>query len=177
MKKILIIASLVLMGVFGSKNINSTEVIIPKEAIRFRVVAASNSKEDQENKIKVRDALQKDITSLLEDSDDVSTTRNLLKNNVNRFEGVVSRTLLENQVDDLFEVHYGLNYFPEKQYRGVTYEEGYYESLVVTLGAGNGENWWCVLFPPLCLLEAEETNTSEVEYKSFVQELITKYFG
>lgn len=177
MKKILIIASLVLMGVFGSKNINSTEVIIPKEAIRFRVVAASNSKEDQENKIKVRDALQKDITSLLEDSDDVSTTRNLLKNNVNRFEGVVSRTLLENKVDDLFEVHYGLNYFPEKQYRGVTYEEGYYESLVVTLGAGNGENWWCVLFPPLCLLEAEETNTSEVEYKSFVQELITKYFG
>lgn len=177
MKKILIIASLVLMGVFGSKNINSTEVIIPEEAIRFRVVAASNSKEDQENKIKVRDALQKDITSLLEDSDDVSTTRNLLKNNVNRFEGVVSRTLLENQVDDLFEVHYGLNYFPEKQYRGVTYEEGYYESLVVTLGAGNGENWWCVLFPPLCLLEAEETNTSEVEYKSFVQELITKYFG
>lgn len=177
MKKILIIASLVLMGIFGSKNINSTEVIIPKEAIRFRVVAASNSKEDQENKIKVRDALQEDITSLLEDSDDVSTTRNLLKNNVNRFEGVVSRTLLENKVDDLFEVHYGLNYFPEKQYRGVTYEEGYYESLVVTLGAGNGENWWCVLFPPLCLLEAEETNTSEVEYKSFVQELITKYFG
>ena len=177
MKKILIIASLILIGIFGSKNKNSTEVIIPDEAIRFRVIAASNSVEDQNNKIRVRDALQKDITSLLENSHDVSTTRSLLKNNVNRFEGVVSRTLLENKEDDLFQVHYGLNYFPEKKYKGVTYKEGYYESLVVTLGEGKGENWWCVLFPPLCLLEAEETNTNAVEYKFFVQDLITKYFG
>ena len=77
----------------------------------------------------------------------------------------------------MFQVHYGLNYFPEKKYKGVTYKEGYYESLVVTLGEGKGENWWCVLFPPLCLLEAEETNTNAVEYKFFVQDLITKYFG
>ena len=72
-------------------------------------------------------------------------------------------------------IHYGLNYFPKKEYKGVIYEEGYYESLVVTLGNGNGDNWWCVLFPPLCLLEAQETNTQDVEYKFFVQDLIDKY--
>ena len=58
----------------------------------------------------------------------------------------------------------------------MTYPAGYYESLVVTLGSGAGDNWWCVLFPPLCLLEAEETNTDDIEYKSFVQEMIEKYF-
>ena len=58
----------------------------------------------------------------------------------------------------------------------VLIEEGYYESLVITLGKGNGENWWCVLFPPLCLMEGEDNNTDEVEYKSFVKEMIDKYF-
>ena len=56
----------------------------------------------------------------------------------------------------------------------IKYKEGNYESLVVTLGDGSGDNFWCVLFPPLCLLEAEDTN-NEVEYKFFVKELIDKY--
>ena len=65
--------------------------------------------------------------------------------------------------------------FQKKNYKGVIYEEGYYESLVVTLGSGNGNNWWCVLFPPLCLMEGEDNNTDEIEYKSFVKEMIDKY--
>lgn len=69
---------------------------------------------------------------------------------------------------------FGFNYFPSKKYKGITYKDGYYESLVVTLGEGKGDNWWCVLFPPLCLLEAEES--TDVEYKSYVKELIDKYF-
>lgn len=66
-----------------------------------------------------------------------------------------------------------MNYFPEKEYKGVKYDEGYYESLVITLGEGKGKNWWCVLFPPLCLVEAEESD--KVEYKFFIKELIDKY--
>ena len=62
---------------------------------------------------------------------------------------------------------------PEKEYKGTTYEEGYYESLVITLGSGEGDNWWCVLFPPLCLLEAEDSD--DVEYTSYVKELVDKY--
>ena len=67
----------------------------------------------------------------------------------------------------------GLNYFPEKEFKGITYDEGYYESLVITIGEGKGDNWWCVLFPPLCMLEAEES--TDVEYKSFVKEIVDKY--
>ena len=65
-------------------------------------------------------------------------------------------------------------YFPKKEYKGVEYNEGNYESLVITLGEGKGDNWWCVLFPPLCLIDAEE-QTSDVEYKFLVKEII-KHF-
>ena len=54
------------------------------------------------------------------------------------------------------------------------YNEGYYESVVVTLGEGLGDNWWCVLFPPLCMIEAEES--TDVEYTTIVKEVIDKYF-
>ena len=75
-----------------------------------------------------------------------------------------------------YTLDYGMHYFPKKEYKGVIYEEGEYESLLVTLGEGNGKNWWCVLFPPMCLREAEENNTDDVEYKSFIKTIIEKYF-
>ena len=67
-----------------------------------------------------------------------------------------------------------MNYFPEKEYKGIYYEEGEYESLVITLGNGIGENFWCILFPPLCLVDEEET--TDIEYTSIIKELINKYF-
>ena len=75
-----------------------------------------------------------------------------------------------------YKINFGLNYFPQKEYKGIIYKEGLYESLLITLGEGKGKNWWCVLFPPLCLLEVEETESPNIEYKSFVKELIEKYF-
>ncbi len=174
MKKFLIILSLCLVG-FTTLNKDQEEISIPNEAIRFRVIAESNSIKDQETKQQVKEVLQKDLTSLLASEQSIDTTRTMLKNNLNHFENLISHTLLQKEKNPHFTIHYGLNYFPQKKYKGITYEEGYYESLVVTLGAGNGENWWCVLFPPLCLLEAEDTNQTEVEYQSFVKELINKY--
>jgi stage II sporulation protein R len=69
-------------------------------------------------------------------------------------------------------VNYGLNYFPKKEYKGVIYNEGYYESLVIKIGKGEGNNFWCVMFPPLCFLEAEKSE--KIEYKFFVKEIIDK---
>ena len=75
-----------------------------------------------------------------------------------------------------FEINFGLNYFPKKEFKGITYKEGYYESVVITLGEGLGDNWWCVLFPPLCMLEVEESVTNDVEYTTLVKTIIDKYF-
>ena len=175
MKKYVILASLILVCI-PNLNKESEEIVIPDEAIRFRVVAESNTKEDQETKTIVKEALEEDLDTLLKDSTSIDETRSILKENQNHFESLIERTLLTNKINTGYKVNFGLNYFPEKNYKGVIYEEGYYESLVVTIGNGNGENWWCVLFPPLCLMEGEDTNTDEVEYKSFVKEMIDKYF-
>ena len=88
----------------------------------------------------------------------------------------VKEVLQKENYDKKFTITFGNTFFPEKKYNGVIYEQGYYESVLVTLGEGKGKNWWCVLFPPLCIMEANENETGEVEYKFFVQELINKYF-
>lgn len=174
MKKIItIIVLIILMIVTMSKE---EEVIIPKDAIRFRVIANSNDLKDQQEKKKIAKTLGNNITKLLKNQNSLQETRTTLKKNINTFTTTVQEEMKNDNYDNNVEVNYGMNYFPEKSYKGVKYKEGEYESLVVTLGKGEGNNFWCVLFPPLCLLEAEEDDTNEVEYTSFVKELIDKYF-
>ena len=175
MKKIITVI-LVLLGILIYTRISTKDVFIPKEAIRFRVIANSNTKEDQNIKILVRNDLEKVISNDLANSKNINDSRKILSTNIDRYENIISNTLESNNIRETFTINYGLNFFPEKNYKGVTYEKGNYESLVVTLGNGKGNNWWCVLFPPLCLLEAEEDyNTEEVEYKSYIKEIIDKY--
>lgn len=175
MKKVIIIVAL-FVGIFYMSH-KETEVIIPKEAIRFRVIANSNSSKDQQNKLIVRDSIQKQMTEDLTCTKNIEEARISIISNLNKYNNLIEKTLQENNINSDFNINYGMNYFPKKVYKGVTYEAGNYESLVITLGDGLGKNWWCVMFPPLCLLEAEETEeTTEVEYKFFIKELIDKYF-
>ena len=175
MKKIIIILLAVLSIVMVYNNFNKSEnVKIPDSAIRFRVLANSNSPRDQKIKEDVRDKMQKELYTLLENSKSIKEARGLINDNMDNFNNILSREMEDK--DYSYTIDYGMHEFPEKTYKGITYEAGKYESLLVTLGEGKGDNWWCVLFPPLCLMEAEETNTDEVEYKSFIKEIIEKYF-
>ena len=175
MKKIIIILLAVLSIVMVYNNFNKSEnVKIPDSAIRFRVLANSNSPRDQKIKEDVRDKMQKELYTLLENSKSIKEARGLISDNMDNFNNILSKEMEDK--DYSYTIDYGMHEFPEKTYKGITYEAGEYESLLVTLGEGKGDNWWCVLFPPLCLMEAEETNTDEVEYKSFIKELIDKYF-
>ena len=75
------------------------------------------------------------------------------------------------EISNDFNISYGQNYFPSKEYKGMTYKEGNYNSLIIKLGRGEGLNFWCVLFPPLCLID-EDTES----YPSLIKEIINKYF-
>ncbi len=175
MKKVFII-SLVLLGI-ATVNTRSNQVLIPKQAIRFRVIANSNQKSDQDIKLLVRNKIQTELYNDVVNTKNIKEARNIVKHNLNKYDTTVKIALTENQINQDYTINYGTNYFPEKTYKGVVYPEGNYESLVVTLGNGIGENWWCVLFPPLCLLEAEETEEkTTVEYHSFIKDILDKYF-
>ena len=171
-KTFLLILFIIITYEFISNSIYKSN-LIPDEAIRLRVIANSNSQYDQNMKIKVRNELQQEVFNLLKDTKGIDEARSIITNNLDSIDNNIYKTLQNNNYNMDYKVNFGFNYFPSKEYKGITYDEGMYESLYVTLGKGEGDNWWCVLFPPLCLIEAEESD--EVEYKSFVQELIEKY--
>lgn len=175
MKKIIILLiSILILGYMLNKS-DSTEVMIPDEAIRFRVVANSNTIYDQNVKIQVRNEVQNKVLELLKDTSSIENTRKIILEHKEELSKIVNDKLKNIGYNKKYTINYGYNYFPKKKYKGITYKEGNYESLVITLGEGKGENFWCVLFPPLCLIEADETSNDNVEYKFFVKELIDKY--
>ena len=148
---------------------------IPEDALRIRIIPNSNSEFDQGIKRSVRDRLEISMYDLLKNAKSSEEASEIIKKNLNLVDNDVKKVLDDNNYDLGYKINYGYNYFPEKEYKGIKYEEGYYESLLVTLGKGEGDNWWCVLFPPLCLIEGEEN--SEVEYKSIVEEILKKYLS
>lgn len=167
MKKIIVCLFIVTVLVLVNKE--EIKVLIPEDAIRFRIIANSNSIEDQKEKIEIRNELEPIIGDILTNSTTKEETKTEINNNLYKINHVIDK------YNTKYNVNYGLNFFPEKNYKGVTYKEGNYESLVITLGDGLGDNWWCVLFPPLCLLEANEINYDDITYTSYIQELINKY--
>lgn len=171
MKKLYAIVLIIL--ILFLSNIKASNKIIPDEAIRLRVIANSNTKYDQDIKLKVRDKVQTKLYELLKDTNGIDNARKIINDNLDDIDKTVSTTLNVENYNKSYNINFGQNYFPKKKYKGITYKEGYYESLVITLGSGEGDNWWCVLFPPLCILEAEKSD--EVEYKFFIQELLKKY--
>lgn len=176
MKKTLLVLSLII-GTYIFIGVKSQNLIeIPNEAIRIRVIGNSNSEYDQEKKQEIRKEVQLYMQNLLKEAKTIEESRAIINNNLNNLKKNIDTYLTQIDYDKEYTVNFGLNYFPQKEYKGIKYKEGLYESLLITLGEGKGNNWWCVLFPPICLLEAEETETNEVEYKSFVKELIEKYF-
>ena len=169
-KKILII---LLLGIIIT-NVKADDYKIPDDAIRLRVVANSNSSYDQSIKMDVKNLLEIKMYDLLKDIKGSNNAKEVISNNLINVENNIKELLENKNYDKSFKINFGKNYLPKTEYRNVVYEEGYYDSLLVTLGEGKGDNWWCVLFPPLCLLEAKEND--KVEYKFFIEELFDKYF-
>lgn len=172
MKKIIALVLLIITIYILIGNSFSNKIIIPEEAIRVRVIANSNTEYDQNIKKEVKEVLKNDFINMFKNINNINDFRKELVSNLSIITNDIKELLDKYNMD--FDINYGLNYFPKKEFKDIVYDEGYYESLVVTLGSGLGDNWWCVLFPPLCMIEASES--SNIEYTTLVSELINKYF-
>ena len=169
MKKIIIILSIIILIIYSNKT--KENISIPSNSIRVRVVANSNKIEDQIKKIKVKDKVENILYKDLKDIKNIEDARKIINKTIPKLDKTIKPIL--NNID--YEINYGENYFPKKEMLGIKYNEGKYESLVINIGESKGENWWCVLFPPICMIEAEKNDTNNVEYKSKVLEIINKY--
>ena len=174
MKKIIIILTLITSLLVYNTN-KEDNIVIPDTAIRLRVIPNSNSALDQNMKGKVKTYLEKNTYELLKDQNNIEEARTLIKENIPLIEDDINKIFTENNYNMLYNVNYGYNYFPEKEYRGIKYKEGYYESIVISIGNAEGDNWWCVLFPNLCLVDLQTKD--DIEYKSWVVEKMNKIFN
>lgn len=166
MKKIIYIMLMIITVCLWVTKEN--ENLIPSNSIRFRIIANSNSEIDQTTKLLIKKDLEQNLFPKLENSTSPEETEQIIKDN----EQVIKSTIEKYNIP--YSINYGLNYFPEKTYKGITYDSGNYESLVISLGEASGNNWWCVMYPPLCLLESNSNNYDEIEYKSYIKEIISQ---
>lgn len=167
MKKYLILFSVFLIFYIVFLESSEEKVIVPEDSLRIRIIPNSNSSSDQLKKALVKEEILKIMPNLLEGAQNVNDAKTIIKNNLDEIDNKIKNVL----VDEDYNLNFGYNYFPSKVYKGVTYESGYYDSLVIEIGNKKGENWWCVLYPPLCLVDEDNK-----EYKSFIKEIINKYF-
>ena len=129
---------------------------IPQESIRLRILANSDSVSDQLVKREIRDAIVAEMNGWvaeLEDPQDLDQARQIIQNHIVDLNIVVGRELRNRGINYSYNVELGVVPFPTKMYGGMVYPAGEYEALRVTLGEGRGQNWWCVLFPPLCFID------------------------
>lgn len=164
---------IVLFQVIGSYK--EDYYIIPNESIRIRIIPNSDSVEDQYIKKQVKTNIELELEKDLKDSKSIEISRKIINENMNNYKAIIKKVLKNENKNQNFDIDYGEHYFPEKTYKGVKYEEGEYESLLITLGEGKGDNWWCVLFPPICQLEVEENNSENIEYSLYIKEMFDKY--
>ena len=129
---------------------------LPQNVLRLHVVANSDSPADQEVKLKVRDAVLEEAARWYGDAATMEEANFALCTHLESITQAANKALAENgsphtaraQVTDL--------YFPTRDYEGFSLPAGTYRSLQVTIGAGEGKNWWCVVFPALCLPAAQD---------------------
>ena len=157
-------------GVFlpssGAKDIAS-------EVVRIHIRANSDSAEDQAVKLAVRDDITAYLTSKLEWCENKTDALRVLDGEKENLRYIAQKALEHNGYDYKVRVELKTESFPERTYDGYTFPAGEYDALMIYLGEGAGDNWWCVAFPPLCFLPGDGEN---VTYSSWVKELLDRIF-
>jgi stage II sporulation protein R len=152
---ILVLSIGTILSLYIPKNeVTASEaVVIPKEAIRLRILANSDLEADQAIKRLVRDEVNENIALWVQDLTSLDDARNLIQAKLPEIQKIAEEVVLREGSNQTVNVEFGKVQFPTKLYGQFLYPAGEYEAILITLGEGTGANWWCVLFPPLCFLD------------------------
>ena len=178
MKKIILVVGVILVLIIGrvsnySKSINTG---LASNMIRLHVVANSNSTNDQILKLKVRDKVLDYTKVLLRDSVSIDDTQRIISQNLGNISNFIKKYMDENCINYNVKVRLGEFPFPTKAYGDVVLPAGYYQALKVLIGEAKGNNWWCVLFPPLCFVDATHGRITDDVKQKLKQDLTTEQY-
>lgn len=124
---------------------------ISDQVFRLHILANSDSAEDQQLKFKVRDEILKKGETVFASSNSLEETIELCKNNIALFQQTAEQCLKDNGSDYEVKVYVDKEYFNTREYDEITLPSGIYNALKIEIGQGKGHNWWCVMFPAICL--------------------------
>jgi stage II sporulation protein R len=161
-------ALIMMLMSWESNNMQAAALIhqdIPQESIRIRILANSDSVADQWVKRKVRDAIVEEMKTWVTGPQSIEEARQLVRSRLADLERLSNDTLLAYGFSYNAKVELDTVPFPEKAVGLTIYPAGQYETLRVTIGKGQGQNWWCVLFPPLCFVSGQIVAKKDVEAK------------
>ena len=141
-----------------------------EEYFRIHIRANSNSEADQNVKYIVKDAVVDFLIPLLSDVETKDEAEDVMNANLDQIEEVADEVLLENGFTYKSSAYISFEEFPTREYDDLVLEEGFYDALILALGTGSGDNWWCVVYPPFCFLETK--NSENYVYISKIWEII-----
>lgn len=156
--RISIIIGVVTSILFSVFSFAHTSSQIRKEILRLHVIANSDSDDDQKLKLAVRDAILEESENLFDGSLRVDNAVDAITPEINNLTEIARRVVLKEGFDYDVEVTIDNEYFETRTYENVTLPAGEYLSLIIKIGEGKGKNWWCVMFPPMCISAADEEN-------------------
>lgn len=170
----LLITTLAVLPVHGESEIYSN-------VLRLHVIANSDSEDDQNLKLLVRDAVLAEAQILLCNVYDRAKAEETVMQNIEILRSVAERTVLDNGYDYPVAIELGKEEYPTKNYESCSFPAGEYTSLRILIGEAAGQNWWCVLFPPLCLSAATDADAfasvgiTDNQYQIITDSESTKY--
>lgn len=170
----LLITTLAVLPVHGESEIYSN-------VLRLHVIANSDSEDDQNLKLLVRDAVLAEAQILLCNVYDRAKAEETVMQNIEILRSVAEKTVLDNGYDYPVAIELGEEEYPTKNYESCSFPAGEYTSLRILIGEAAGQNWWCVLFPPLCLSAATDADAfasvgiTDNQYQIITDSESTKY--
>lgn len=166
---------LVIVLIFSFTILLTTDISYdydPDQLIRFHVLANSDSERDQALKYQVKDQVVSYMQGQFANSQSIEESREILVANMEEIANLAERTLQSEGSSDTVDVQYGRFDFPVKYYGDFSLPAGNYEAVRVVIGEGEGENWWCVLFPPLCFVDSGQGDSSQYSTSEPKKEII-----
>lgn len=145
-----------------------------EDYLRIHIRANSNAEIDQKVKYVVKDKIVEIITPIIENLKSKNEVVVALKNNIENLENETNKLLKNKGFNYVSKIEILEELFPTRYYGEYLLPSDYYDAIIVSLGSGSGDNWWCVVYPPLCFVESDN---QKVVYKSKLWEIIKQFFG
>lgn len=179
LKNAILLIFLLFLYVFISAQsyVSAVSADLSNAVFRLHVIANSDSDEDQNLKLKVRDALLDYMNNICSDCSTKEEAITIATEHQSEFQKIAEQTIADNGFDYSIKININNFYFPTKNYGDISLPAGFYDALRVEIGQASGKNWWCVMFPSLCFIDVSSGIVDDDAKESLENNLETESYS